>query len=241
MRATSGPPRAAPPAVLVAVATCLRRTPLALYALAVLPPAVLLVAMGIQSRVPVGHLTRDPLAVARETGALSVTHGLLSNLGVLVLAASVGAAASGAAILLASGNGRRRYATFMLLGATIGAMLAVDDLFMIHESPHFAPVGGERSVLAVHAVALTAYLALFRHEIVVETHGGLLGLALALFAPSVAIDATGIDAPMESLYWLAEDGAKFLGIAAWAAFQIAAATDAARLATGGLPGPGPRG
>lgn len=232
MRAIPGPPRPAPSVHRVSVVACLRRTPVAVWALAILPAVAVLAVMGVQTSVPVGHLTRDPLAVARETGVLSVANGILSNLGVLALGASAGAAASGAAILLASGHGRHRYAAFMLLGAAIGGLLALDDLFMIHESERFAAVGGERTVLAVHALAMAAYLALFRHEILAETHGGLLMLALGLFGTSVAIDATGVDAPAESLYWLAEDGAKFLGIAAWTVFQIAATTDAARLAAG---------
>jgi hypothetical protein len=232
MRAISRPPRSAPSAILVALAACLRRTPASVYALAILPAVAILVAMGAQTSVPVGHLTRDPLAVARETGSLSAVYGILSNLGVLALGASAGAAASGAAILLASGQGRRRYAAFMLLGAAIGGALALDDLFMIHESGQFAAIGGERTIIVGHALAMAAYLAFFRHEIIVETHGGLLVLSLGLFATSVAIDATGVDAPMESLYWLAEDGAKFLGIAAWTVFQIAATTDAARMAAG---------
>lgn len=232
MRAFLVPPTAGARSPAGIVATCLRRTPIGLYLSAVVPATLILLVATLQRTVPLGRLTRDPLIAARETGTLSVLNGLLSNLGVLGLAASVGAAASGAAIVLAAGAAGRRYGAFMLAGAAIGGVLALDDLLMLHENARLAPFGGERAVLVLYGLMTAGYLVVFRREILVETHGGLLMLALALFAASAAVDAIGIVASPRSLYWLAEDGTKFVGISAWTAFQIAATVDAARLAAG---------
>jgi hypothetical protein len=209
---------------------CLRRTRLSHYAAALVPPALILALAAVQPFVPVGHLTRDPMVVAGETGLGRAWYGMISNLGILGWSAAVGASLLGAAIAYRDGAGRRQ-AAFLACGAGLGAILAADDLFMVHESHHLAPAHGERVVVGGLGVATLAYLVLFRREILGGTGGGLLLVALMLFSVSVGIDLAVPEAPMDSLYWVAEDGSKFMGIAAWAAFQFTAALDAGRAQT----------
>jgi hypothetical protein len=214
---------------------CMRRTSAILYMVALVPAALVLLLITIQSVIPVGHLLRDPMVVAVEIGLERPVwggrvYGMVSNFGILAWSGAVGAALVGAAILHRSGRGRR-YAAFLASGASLGTVLAIDDLFMIHESRYLSVIGGEPVLFGFYGVAILTYLALFRREILEETHGGLLLIALGFFGLSVGIDVVGTDAlSMDSLYWVAEDGFKFLGITAWATFQFMAALDAGRIA-----------
>jgi hypothetical protein len=197
-----------------------------LYAAALAPPALILLLAAAQDAVPLGHLTRDAQSVAVETGRVRAVHGALSNLGVLVWALSAGAALGCAAVVLMAG-GRRR-AAFLAAGAALGLALAVDDLFMIHEGGRMQALGGEVLAFAAAGAASAAYAAVFRREILAAPCPGLLALAFAFFAASLGADLVGPGViAADAVHPVVEDGAKLLGIFAWAAFHVAAAVAAA--------------
>jgi hypothetical protein len=198
-----------------------------LYAAALAPPALILLLAAAQDAVPLGHLTRDAQAVAVETGRVRAVHGALSNVGVVIWVLSAGAALGCAAAVLAAGGARRR-AAFLAAGAAIGLALAIDDLFMIHEGGRMEALGGEVLAFAVAAAAAAAYVAVFRREIRESPCPGLLALAFAFFAASLAVDLLGPGAVApEAVHPAVEDGAKLLGIFAWAGFHAAASVAAA--------------
>jgi hypothetical protein len=215
------PSQTQPVLSMSSVIGCVRRTPGLLYAVALVPAALVLVLVSVQQLVPVDHLTRDPMVVVGKTGIGKAYYGMLSNLGILAWSAAVGAGMLGAAALYRSGRARKK-AAFLAFGAALGAMLAVDDLFMIHESRYF---GGERVLLAIYGAATLGYLALFWKNILISLGGGLLLLALGLFALSLSVDLIVDEAAMTPLLWIVEDGAKFLGITTWATFQFIAAVE----------------
>lgn len=200
------------------------RTPLWLYAVVVVPVAVLLLAAALQNRVPVDWLLRDGMAVAFEEQTGAFYFGALSYLGIYVLATAGGAALLGALVLHADGPARRPTAALLAAGGGWTILIAVDDLLMIHEMGERFP-GGELVIVAGYGAALLAYLVAFRH-VLRRTDPGLLLLALAALGFSVAVDLVldSLAAPVVLL----EDGAKLLGVVAWSALQIRLAFRALR-------------
>jgi hypothetical protein len=150
---------------------------------------------------------RDPTSVRRGGDYLT---GSLSNLGVLVWWTGAVAAA------LAGYLRRHDWRGLPLLAAGLfTGWLALDDLFLLHET-FFPRRGiGERTVIAAYPLVAAAYALLFR-DFLRRSEWILLASAAALFAASIAIDFT-TNVPR----W--EDSAKFLGIVGWTAFLVRAA------------------
>ncbi len=186
---------------------------------AVMVPGVLVLlgiaGMSLASGEHVGNLTRDPMAVVR---AHPLT-GVLSNLGAILWSA-------GAALPLFTWLALRalgaagRFQGVLLGGGLLTGLLLADDLFMLHEGlyPRYLGLGadGEGPILALYGLALAAYLVRGRERLL-EARPFLLVVALACFAASVLVDQLPKDAMRGRA--LIEDGAKFLGIGSWLAFQ----------------------
>ena len=121
-------------------------------------------------------------------------------------------------VLLRSGRGRP--AGFLLAAGGYTLLLAMDDLFLLHEA-FYPALGLRQEVMYVTYGALLAALAWhFPKEVV--RHGALtFVLALAFWGASVGIDVApsifGTDVH------LLEDGAKVIGITLWASFLVGAA------------------
>ncbi len=217
--------------ILAEIVECARRTPLSRY-MAVLGPGVLLLALaGLQPFVPVAWLTRDPLAVASDTGLVAFYFGALSSLGVMALCVGIGAGLLGA-VAAARVHADRRQALLLAAGAAIGSLMAVDDMFMLHEHPGLRAFHGELVLFALYGLSLLAWTVLFRREILGSASGGLVLVALGGFAGSVLADLAVSGAGDDSIHWLVEDGAKFLGYLAWSGFHFLAALDTAARPTG---------
>lgn len=158
----------------------------------------------------IGYLTRDPAAI----GHMEFYAGFLSNVGVVFwcVAATV-CLFCGA--LLSSAHGRPER-SFLLASGLLTALLAMDDLFMLHEA-FFPKVLGipERAVHAAYATLVLWYVWRFR-AIAFADQGRLLMLAMLLLASSMAIDVLGLDRYVLIL----EDGFKFVGIATWLVFFV---------------------
>ncbi|MCZ4260865.1 hypothetical protein O4G76_08430 [Limimaricola sp. G21655-S1] len=157
-----------------------------------------------------GFFTRDPTQI----GNIPRYAGFLSSLG--VMAWTVGAAVSlftGA--VLASRSRDVADLRFFLFFGGFTALLAWDDLFLIHEN---FMLGEKPLFLAYGAIALTGII-LFREMFWGESRGFALAAAAA-FLLSLSVDAGQrlVEAQIGDIRILIEDGAKFIGAVCWAIF-----------------------
>lgn len=155
-------------------------------------------------------LTRDPAAVAH----LPAYTGILSNLGIVLWACSASVCLF-AALLLHSQPSRHRQRNFLFASALFSGWLMADDLLMLHEQvfPLLLHIP-EMAVLVAYVGLASAYFLLFSRDIL-ATAFPLFGLALSFLGFSLVADALPL---AFSHPYLMEDGAKFIGIAAWFAY-----------------------
>lgn len=197
------------------------RTPLRVYASVVLPVAVLLAAAALQPWLPPSDLMRDSQVIAARHDAASPAFGLVSNLGIVVLVLSSGAAATARLILR---DARAPWPGLLLWMAVLSLALALDDLLLLHEAATFAPWTGA-VVAAAYGFAFLRFVLAFRSLIVRDLGVGLLLLAVGSFGISAATDLVVV-ASQASV--LVEDGAKLLGLVAWSAFVLRTVLAASR-------------
>lgn len=149
---------------------------------------------------------------ATETLDAPAYVGLLSTFGLIAWSIALGAC-----VLAWVGTGTTLRSPFLWGGVLTVAALA-DDGFRLHES-YYPTVGvGEKLLAVVYAAAGIAYV--WRYRDFIRRHAvGLFALAIVLLGISLGTDQLlEEDAP-----WLAEEGAKFLGIVAWALYFCRAA------------------
>jgi hypothetical protein len=194
-------------------------TPALVYAAVAAPVAVAIAGAATQPWFRPSDLTRDSQAVAVAHGATSAAYGVLSNVGVVVMAVACGMAVLGWLGSRASGD---PVAPLLAWSFGLGLAFVLDDLLMLHESAAFGPWAGAAAA-AVYAIAFVAYLVRFHELIRVRLDGGVLMLAIAAFAGSATVDV--LVAPTQASV-LVEDGAKLLGIVAWSVFVGRAAVTA---------------
>ncbi len=194
-----------------------RRTPASVYLGVVLPVVVALGAVAVQPWLPPTDLLRDSQVVAGDHGNARSVYGLLSNLGIVVLAVAAGAALGGRLALRGTGD---RLRPLLAWSAALSLTLALDDLLLLHETATFRPWAS--AVFAVaYGLALVTYLVRFRTEIRRDLDVGLLAIAAAALAASVLVDLVAEPPTQWSVF--VEDGAKLLGVVAWSAFVMRAA------------------
>ena len=194
-------------------------------ALAVLPglAVVILVALArAVGDVPMHYLTRD-------IATLAGTHpffGVMSNLGLMLWAAAAAVSLLTVLILLKSGDGVSK---FFLASGALSLWLLFDDAFLFHEelAPKYMGIVTE-AVLAGLAVAVVAWLAAFRREIL-ALGPFFLVLSLGMFAVSLGVDFAADFFPAEETEesWriFYEDAPKWLGIVFWLAFHVTASVN----------------
>lgn len=180
--------------------------------------AVLLVVAG-QRAVSTSVLFRDPNVLADAP----FYAGILSNLGVLLwwTAAVVGFLSY--SLLRTFARSRRAHRYFFLAVAAFTALLALDDLLMLHEEvfPNLLGVP-EIAVFGLYALLFAVLLVTFRTR-VIRLGLALPGSALAFFGVSVLIDLGLLRFFFElppGLDGYLEDSAKLLGIASWCYFLV---------------------
>ncbi len=187
-----------------------------------LPVVALYLLVALQRLVPFGVLLRDANATAYDPRfGLPFYRGALSNLGILLWWSAATVYAFTAALLrrraLGTGPGR----TFLVYLAGFTGLLALDDLFMLHEEVLPVRLGvPEAAVYALYGAAAAGLLWFVRE--LLDTDFLVLGLAFVFFACSVLIDAGvlllfGLSGGA-SLF--AEDLAKMLGIVLWLVFAL---------------------
>lgn len=182
--------------------------------------AGLLTATGVQRSVPLEQLFLDP---ANLTGAPWYT-GVISNLGILCWTAGVVTSAGGAWV--SAHTGRASAARFLAAGAVVGGLFLLDDLLQLHSDllPGVLGVGKPAAVALVTAPSL-GWAVLWWREIR-RTRWLILVAFLAGSVVSLAVDHL-LD-PDGAAGLLAEDGAKFLAVVAWAIYFTTTAVDITR-------------
>ena len=169
-----------------------------------------------QDTVPLEKLFLDPATLAGEAWYT----GLLANVGVLGWSVAVVAVAGGAWVSLRAG--RPTAVTFSASAALITALLLLDDLLQIHAV--ILPSTGMNPTTAQLLIAAPAPLWMWLHRAEIErTRWLLLVAALGGFAVSLGADLFVEGAGSARL--LVEDGAKLLGIIAWAQYFVLTARD----------------
>jgi len=197
-----------------------RRRDLWIYCLTFLPCAALLIIMGVQSEVPVAYLTKDPLAVfqisMRDGNCCEVYFGLVSNIGILLWCATA-AICLFSAFLIYTNQGRWEGAFPLVAAGLFTAWLMLDDMFLLHEAVLRENGVPEKVTYTLYAGFAILYFAASWRTII-KHRASLLLVSLFFLGASIIIDS--ILHTESNRHVLAEDGAKLLGIAAWAAFHI---------------------
>ena len=183
-------------------------------------------ALSTALQIPFKNLTRDP---ASAVGGPFYS-GYLSQLGGMLWCATAAISLFSAAILRGpasrrdAGNNERatereHLARLLWSAGLLSAVMFVDDIFMVHDGLLPALTGrGERVVMALLAVSMAAVL--WHNRLIIRrTNWTGLAMALVAFGVSIAVDRLGLGVP-ESARHLAEDGAKFAGIAGWCGYYI---------------------
>lgn len=154
---------------------------------------------------PLSYMTRDTAAILN----VSMYYGLISNIGLMLWAASSAICIVGAVILF---DQRKRLALMLLASGIISGIMNIDDAFMFHERilPHHFGIS-EKIVMLSYVVYILAFLFYFRKEIF-ETDFPVFGIALISFGMSSMMDFI---LEVESLNTFMEDGFKFTGIVLW--------------------------
>lgn len=159
--------------------------------------------------VPFSYVSREPQTA--QPGALSWYAGSFSNLTILVLVTA-------AAVSLFTGAARwtavvRDERTgFLLWSGLFMGFLALDDLFLLHESV-YSRIVPEQFVSPAYAIPAAALVWWFRSEL--RREDGPLFLA-----GGVALLVSVSTSELWDGHHLVEDGTKFLGYALWATFFL---------------------
>jgi len=164
------------------------------------------------------QLLLDPAALA----GLPWYTGLISNVGVLGWTVAAVAAAAGARVC-ALGD-RPAAARFLRQAALLGGLLTIDDLFLLHSSVFPEAFGVSKRVILIGYLALAGMWVLGNTAEIRRTRWGLLAAAGCALVVSVGIDQF---ARTQDWALVAEDTAKFLGIAAWATYFTLTSRDIA--------------
>lgn len=183
-----------------------------------IPVAVSLVAY-LQPFVAPRLLFLDPLVAALETEACCKTYlGIVSTFGIILWVATASVCLF-TALVLHSQLARRPFWEFAAMAGLLTAWLALDDAFLIHEN--IAPkLGIPQTVMLLLIVAFAIVYALRCWRIILSHDALMFGLAGFFLAASVGIDV--FHASATDLHFLAEDGAKFVGIVCWTCFHLSA-------------------
>lgn len=162
-------------------------------------------------------LTADPAEIAQKPPYV----GIVSNLGIVLWAASLMSCLIAAEVIKKDSTKPRRWRSFFLFSAVITGLLMFDDMLQIHEQSHaylpfFSHNGAEITVFSIYGILLVSYIIKCR-SVFRKTEYLILLLALGFFAISLVVDVNPeITTRAESnRSVLLEEGAKFLGITSW--------------------------
>jgi len=168
----------------------------------------------LQARVPISFFSLD----ATSTLNGHPLTGAQSTLGVLVWCAAAGICFFSCVVLHAR-RGDKDVRSFLLWSGVIATVLALDDMFLVHEdlARRYLLLSEEVVFLAYGAV-LDWYLIRFRRNILGSEYPLLL-LAFVLLGSSMVVDFLQASWPGSGRIFF-EGGTKLLGIVTWSAYLI---------------------
>ncbi|MDQ3553974.1 MAG: hypothetical protein M3395_06155 [Chloroflexota bacterium] len=188
------------------------------------PLALLAAALFLQvwRDLPLRHLLSDPA----EWAVLPIYAGALSYVGVLGWAAT-GAIALFTAAALSGREDRREIRHLLVWAGFLSLWLCIDDLYTVHELI-LPRLGVSKTIgLAASGAFGLAYLA-WNRDTLRQQRWGMLVLAMGAFAISLVVDEIYGVKDDRSLWRLAEDGSKLVGISLWLSFHVDTALRALR-------------
>lgn len=182
---------------------------------------IVMITVALQSDERAAQLLLDP----SQTSDLYWYSGLVSNVGILAWTIAAGAGAAGAWICRL--GGRVSAQRFLAAGSLVSSIMLIDDLLQLHSSlvPDITglPKGIVETIVALVAIR---WMIQYRPE-VRRTHQFLLVASVGALAVSILVDL--VIAPRQTDFaLLIEDGAKFFGVLAWAAYFVVTARDIGR-------------
>ncbi|TYP85257.1 hypothetical protein BD830_101216 [Maritimibacter alkaliphilus HTCC2654] len=180
------------------------------------PPAILVIALLVPPWVNPLWAFQDPIVAAQSSGeCCSAYFGVMSNIGVIYWIVGATAAACAAIVLRASGAPSRTVA-FMTSAGLLTAALGLDDLLLLHE--RILPKLGipQKAILLAYALAGVAYVAAFFRDIRSRDFSV---LCLGILALVVSLGIDVVFSEQTDQMKIAEDIAKFFGIAGWTGFH----------------------
>lgn len=174
--------------------------------------AAVAVAAAVSDATKVKDLARDPATLS----SAPASDGVLTWLSAFAWSATVAVVLLAAWLLGRSRPGSRRV-RFLVGMAILSTILAVDDVFLVHERlvPRFGIA--EEVLFATYVGGFLLFVRAFR-DVLVETDLRLLGSAIVFFAATllVAYGPDQVDPP----FWLLPDTYTFLGVGAWLAYHL---------------------
>ena len=173
----------------------------------------------------VAEAVSAPVSLLTRVGDLPPWTGLLSTLGLCAWAAAAAVALFAGAWVRERGGSTPIPAGWFFGAGALSVVLLLDDAFLAHEIllPDFVGIP-EMVTYALYGLAALAWFA-GGFRFLRGTSWPLLAVAGLGFAASVVIDVvSGDNDPAFTV--LLEDGAKWIGIAAWAAYLTATAWSA---------------
>lgn len=182
----------------------------------VLLACVLVLATAVQPWIDPRWLYMDTQTVGELSGdCCHIYDGAMSTLGIKLWAAT--AAISVLTSLVCLRRRKFRAAWFAAHAALVSGVLALDDAFLLHEVA-FPKLGiSQTFAIAMIGILILSYLGV-QHAFVRASYRWLLALSLAAFAVSVGIDQ--VFHSIASIWIVAEDGPKFIGIITWFLFHL---------------------
>lgn len=177
---------------------------------------ILTVTLGarFESDVPISFFSRDPTATL-EGHPLT---GMQSTLGILVWCAAAGICFF-TSLVLRRTQANKAFCSFVLWSGMITSVLALDDMFLVHEDlvKRYLSLG-ENVVFLAYVFLLVGYVIKFRSYIL-DSEYLLLLLAFALFGLSVVIDFFQNQWPLPGRIFV-EGALKLIGIVTWSSYLI---------------------
>lgn len=174
----------------------------------------LVTGLCFMGRVPFSYLTRDAIELLKAPPY----YGALSSLGALIWAAGAVACFFGATIMSRRSRDRA-WMGFLLALGSLTTLLALDDLFMLHEVVLPRLLGVRQRFIVVGYVVLAGLFLIRHRKLIFQTEYPLLVAALGFFSVSVLSDGvqTRVDLPF---HYGIEDGGKLLGILGWTVYSV---------------------
>jgi len=176
------------------------------------PVLILFSIIGLQTRIPVENVTRDPLAITKAP----FYFGAISNIGILFWCSAVAICFFSFRLLREIGR-NKEFSLFFLFSGGITSILLLDDLFLLHEEvfPNYLNIP-EKLVFVGYGMIISLYLVKLR-KIILKTEFLFLILAFGFLGLSVIIDLLPF-----ATRWLGnqgelllEDSFKLMGIISW--------------------------